>query len=430
MQHITHCNKYVDKTFCPPTLHIQDPISLDDADISDIMTNTDDIITAHGPRLAGTDADKAAGEEIFNQFQKSCDHAHKDSFRFARNAFLSFMKILAVTFFISFGSFLLGGYWVIIGLIVSAFGSVFAIEEFVLYHHTFDWLYKHYTGHNIYGTIDPTEDVQKKIIISAHHDSAYEFNFFKKHQKMYGPRIFTGLVLYHALGIALSLPLIIGIDTFNQSPLRLIIFILYLIGLPIVGAFYFFRSNKGTPGAGDNLVAVSLLMKLAEKYGELKQRGKGLKHTQIVFLSHDAEECGIRGSEAFVKAHLDELKAIPTYVLNLESIYSLKHLSLLSQDINQTIPLSPELTTLCHETAKELGYDLPIKPIAWGGGSTDAGAFGKAGITATTILGMENATIRDGLVYHTEHDTIDKVEPAGLKATSRILIRMIGLLGN
>lgn len=407
---------------------VQDPIELDLDDVSQVLSHTEDLISEFGPRIAGTNPDIAVANQLYESFNKSCDSAHKEPFQFARNAFLAFMKILAMSYVIAFVTFLIGGYWNIIGIIAMIIGSIVAVEEFVLYHHTFDRFFKHYTGYNVYGVIEPKQKPRKTVIISAHHDSAYIFNYFKSHQKWYGPRIFLGLLFYHLLELSLIIPLIFGYGWFDQSIMKIIILIGFIISIPFIGPFYFFRGNEGSPGAGDNLVASSLLLKIAEKYSAYKNKTGGLDSTRVIFLSTDAEESGIRGSDAFVKEHSKKLQEQETYVINLESLYSLEHLSLLSEDINQTVELSPDLTKLCQNIGKSFGYNLPIKPIAWGGGSTDAGAFAKAGIPATTILGMENATIRNGLVYHTKQDTIDKVKADGLFASSKIIIRAISLL--
>ena len=37
-----------------------------------------------------------------------------------------------------------------------------------------------------------------------------------------------------------------------------------------------------------------------------------------------------------------------------------------------------------------------------------------------TILGMKNTAIREGLYYHTPEDTVDKIEPAAVRAVLEI----------
>jgi len=77
----------------------------------------------------------------------------------------------------------------ILGLL---FGSVFALTEFLLYLTPFDRFFPKHCGYNVSGLIEPAGEVKQQIVVSGHHDSAYVFNFFKKQQKLYAPRIILG----------------------------------------------------------------------------------------------------------------------------------------------------------------------------------------------------------------------------------------------
>jgi len=91
-----------------------------------------------------------------------------------------------------------------------------------------------------------------------------------------------------------------------------------------------------------------------------------LAQTRLIFASFDAEEAGLRGSRAYVRAHRAELAALPTCNLNIDSIYTAE--------------------------------------------------FTMAGVRATTMLAMPTGIVRDGLVYHTMRDTIDAVQPEAAAA--------------
>lgn len=62
--------------------------------------------------------------------------------------------------------------------------------------------------------------------------------------------------------------------------------------------------------------------------------------------------------------------------------------------------------------------DIPAKPtkMKFGGGATDACELAKAGVKATTLIGMSTDLVRDGLVYHTMRDTVDAIEPQAVEA--------------
>lgn len=414
-----------------PSFRYHNPVS--SQDISAVLFQTDSIIRNFGPRLAGSEAAKNAGIRLQSMLAEHCDATRMESFSFARLGMLAFMPILAGCFLLGFLLFSLGNFWMIPSFAVLAFGSSFALEQFVMYHHTYDFLFPKYKGHNICGILEPEKSIKQTVILSAHHDSAFEFNYFKhpRLQKLYGPRIAIGLCMYHLMELGLLTLLVLSLvpnSNIIASTTMTICRIVGFLGIPLVGQFFFFISHRGTPGAGDNLVASVGLTKLAEKFHIQRVENQGLQHTRLLFISFDGEESGIRGSDAFVRAHLLELKNTPTYVINLESLYSLKHLSLLSKDINQNQPLDKTLTKIVQNVAKDMGYSLSINPIEWGGGGTDAGSFAKMGIAATTVLGMENRTIRDGLVYHTLRDTVDQIDPIGMQVSLNLVANTVYFL--
>ncbi len=397
-------------------------------DVSDSLLMTKEIIDKYGPRLTGTKPTKLATQNIHEKLLKHCDYSKIETFKVPRESFMAFMKIFALSFIFSSFFFFLGGFWNIIAVIGYSFASIFALLQFVLYMETFDFLFKKFTGFNVFGVIKPSEAIKQRIIVQGHHDSAYVMNFMSnpKLQKLYAPRIFLGLFVFIGTNFLLIILLFLEIFQVPTDGFRMVITYIILIGSPTVIQFFFFKSNKISPGAGDNLIASMMAVKIAQIFGDSKKKGQNLlKHTEIVVLSTDAEESALRGARAYVKSHIDELREIPTYVFNLESIYSVEHLSFLTADINEFVKLSSEMAHDGKIIAESLGYKTKEGPITWGGGGTDAAEYARNGIEATTLLGMENSAIREGLVYHTLNDTVDSIEPAAVKAVLEIVYRYI-----
>jgi len=79
----------------------------------------------------------------------------------------------------------------------------------------------------------------------------------------------------------------------------------------------------------------------------------------------------------------------------------------------------------CMDIAGQLGHHTKEGPITWGGGGTDAAEFARIGVAATSLLGMENRFIRDGLYYHTMEDTVDNIDPAAVRAGLEIVAGFI-----
>ena len=128
-----------------------------------------------------------------------------------------------------------------------------------------------------------------------------------KLQKMYAPRIFAGLIVFIGTNILLIILLFLEIIQVKTSEFREVISFIILVGAPAVIQFYFFKSPKISPGAGDNLIASMVGVKIAQIFGQSKIEGHNLlKHTEIIVISSDAEESGLRGARAYVKKHMDE----------------------------------------------------------------------------------------------------------------------------
>jgi hypothetical protein len=334
--------------------------------------------------------------------------------------------VLSIAYLSVFPVLIFGGYWFVPAILGLLFGSAFTVTEFLLYLTPFDRFFRKHCGYNVSGTIEPAGAVKQQIVVSAHHDSAYVFNFFKKHQKLYAPRIIIGVISYHLM---LLLLVFWGLSEFLHAStagfansMRVFWGVGFLFGIQ----FFFFKSKEVSPGAGDNLVAVAVTVKLAQRFGFAKKDGHNLlEHTRLVFASFDAEESGLRGSRAYCAKNSETLKSIPTYNLNLESIYNVSELSFLTKDINQFVQLSKTMVNECMDVARQLGHQTGEGPITVGGGGTDAAEFARIGVPATTLLGMENRFIRDGLYYHTMEDTVDNIDPAAVRASLEIVAGFI-----
>ena len=401
-------------------------LQITERDVEEALQFTSDLIDEIGPRLAGTPECVRAAERIHAEFGSACDSARMESFSFHREALLSFARVFFFAYLSAIPALIFGGYWFIPAILGLLFGSVFALTEFLLYLTPFDRFFRKHCGYNVSGFIEPAGQVKQQIVISGHHDSAYVFNFFKKHQKLYAPRIILGVVLYHLM---LLLLVFWGLAEFlhlSTSGFANFMRISWGVGSLYGIQFYFFKSKEVSPGAGDNLIAVAISLKLAQRFGFSKKNGRNLlQHTRLIFASFDAEESGLRGSRAYCRENREALTSIPTYNFNLESIYNADELSFLTKDINQYVPLSQAMVNECVDVARRLGHHTEQGPITSCGGATDAAEFARIGVAATSLLGMENRFIRDGLSYHTMEDTVDKIDPAAVRASLEIVAGFI-----
>jgi len=391
--------------------------------VKDAFAFTDEVVEGYPRRLTGTEACHKAGRRIGQEFEKFCDPGSVKTEEITTHP-LSFLKYIPGMVVLYFASMLLLYFvpalcWVsFAGL---ALGLFVFYGQFVRYWHLLDPLFPRARGYNVYGSIEPSGEVKQQVIISAHHDAAYVFQILDRLPKLYSPLLAGGVLL---LVIGLLVTLVAGVlfcfgITLPQW-VALVMIILGVFELP----FLFFTTNQVAPGAGDNMIAVAIAAVIGRLFGDAKKSGNNpLKHTRLIILSFDAEECGLRGARAWIKRHLEELKKTKTYALNMDTIYKLKSLNFFDADLNSTVKLSKEMAQQCVDIAGSLGYDAFISRMSPGGGSTDAAAFGEVGIEATNLCAM-SFMVKDydqNWVYHTHNDFSKYIEPEAVEASLKVV---------
>jgi Zn-dependent M28 family amino/carboxypeptidase len=195
---------------------------------------------------------------------------------------------------------------------------------------------------------------------------------------------------------------------------------LTLAGLPFALQLFFMMGSAKSPGAGDNLNATSLAAALGSHFMGERNRGFPLRHTRLILLSTDGEEIGQRGAIRFIGDHAAQLRATPTLVLNIDSVYFARDLTVLTRDRNGTCRLSAAMASDILGVAEGLGLRLKRAPIPFGGGGTDAAAFAVAGIEAVSIVGMPMGLVSRDHLYHTSKDTVECIEIGAVASVAAI----------
>jgi len=391
--------------------------------VKEAFAFTDEVVEGYPGRLTGTEACHKAGRRIKEEFEKFCDPGSVKIEEITTHP-LSFLKYIPGMVVLYFACMLLlyfvpGLAWVsFAGL---ALGLFVFYGQFLVYWHLLDPLFPKAKGYNVYGSIEPSGEVRQQVIVSAHHDAAYVFQILDRLPKLYSPLLGGGVLL---LVIALLVSLVAGIlfcfGIMLPQWVALVLIILGIFEMP----FLFFTTNQVAPGAGDNMIAVAIAAGIGRLFGDARKSGNNpLKHTRLIILSFDAEECGLRGARAWIKRHLEELKKTKTYALNMDTIYKLKSLNFFDADLNSTVKLSKEMAQQCVDIAGELGYNAFISRMSPGGGSTDAAAYGEAGIEATNLCAM-SFMVKDydqNWVYHTHNDFSKYIEPEAVEASLKVV---------
>jgi aminopeptidase YwaD len=387
------------------------------------FTFCDEVVENFPGRVAGSEAVRKAGLRVKEEFEKYCDAASVkvDEFDIHPWSFLKYIPGLVVLYFACAVLLYLAPALAWISFAGLALGLFVFYGQFVRYWHLLDPLFPRKKAYNIYGSIEPSGEVKRQIVVSAHHDAAYVFHLLHKVPKYYALLI-NGGMLFLALGFLVSLVATV-LSVFNVLLPQWIAVVLMAGGIFVL-PLAFFTTGQVVPGAGDNMIAVAVAAEIAGLFGNVKKAGgNALKHTRLIIASFDAEEAGLRGARAFVRKHREELLNTKTYVLNVDTLYKLKALSFLDNDLNSTVKLSHQLALDCVDIAKGMGYPATITAMSFGGGSTDAAAFGETGIEATNLCAM-SFDVKDydqGWVYHTPNDVSKHIEPEVVEAALRII---------
>jgi aminopeptidase YwaD len=392
------------------------------------LAETDRLVTAHGARLAGGAACTNAAGELARDLGAFADSVRVETFRVHPGSFYAYMKILPPAYLVGLVALLAAGRIgqpatavlgapAIAGLLS---GIVLMACQFGFYRHLGDRLFPRKTGTNVEAVIEPVAPAEREVILSGHHDSAPVARIFS------GP--FAGIYavaiiapyLFYLVEAALLAARAFG----APQPAAAWMAIFLLAGLPfVVGYFFMVDLRRGTPGAGDNLVASVMVARLGREVAA--RRDDLLRTTRLRIVSFDAEEAGLRGAAAYFHAHAGELKRLPVFHLNFDSLYRLRDLQVLTSDVNGAVPLSRPLVDRLVACAAECGIEVRKFGMVFGAGATDAAESARAGIPSTTIIGIPTAVVRTGLVYHTLRDTVEHVEPAAVEACLRITLRFL-----
>ncbi|MCP5453089.1 MAG: M28 family peptidase [Spirochaetaceae bacterium] len=373
------------------------------------------IIERHGPRLPGSEASRKAAEELRAAAAEAGDEAGVQEFRLSPGAFFGYLKAMIAAYAVA-ALFLAPAPW--LSFVLLALGAAALVLEFFLYREFLDPVFPKARGVNVWASLEPSGPVERQLVVSGHHDSAPIFNFFVDRPELYSRRVYGAMGAYAAflvgsLVVAVAVPSIV---------FRAVIAAAFALGFMLVAPLWRFVAKEGTPGAGDNLAASVAALEILREFRSRRDAGKGLKGTRVVFASFDAEEAGLRGARAWAEANLPA--EVPTYAYNMDCIYTTDEARFLSTDINGSVTMSAPLASACSAIAAELGATVPVMPIAFLAGGTDAAELAKRGAKATTLIAMPWSNDDRSPSYHTPDDVPAAVGLPALELAIDVGVRL------
>lgn len=384
------------------------------------------ICTEVGPGVPGSSQERERAAMIKEELEShlGAGNVVVEEFTLAPGAFLgsfpvgALLTLVAALLNISTGRFpgILAWAAAIAALAFSILSVLTIIFEYMRYFEFIDPFFKKKQSVNVAGRLRKpgTENVKRLLILSGHHDSAWENTWIGL--LGYGlyvtvPTIMIGYVVM----VAMSIIQLTGMITGNAGIVRTGTLGWVLLVYPIVPAIIFAmffnrgRKNGGTvPGAADNLSASALAVAMCRFL--VKNPAYIPADTEIRFVSFGSEEAGLRGSRRYVERHLDELKRLDARLLNFETV-AYPEITILTSDVDG-VKNSPEMVKSVVAAAERAGVPYTVKPSPTGAGGSDAGSFSQAGLKAANLLPFK---VPQQLVafYHQKRDTpeILTIEP-------------------
>jgi len=378
------------------------------------------VIDEIGPRPACSEAEKKLGRLLVEEWKPICDRVDVEPFTCSPHAFIGSIPLSAS---LCLAAIIL--YWFLppLALLIAAFSCSIVVLEIFRRREFVDFLFPRKQGENVIGIIQPTGPPKQRVVISGHMDSAYEFNLFL-HLKSAVNWVIAIAVAAQAIAFGGCLAKTIAYyNVFSNEAALTGVGIAMIALTPIVGLFLFFTSWKPVPGACDNMSAVSVVAGLGKYLGEAKRSGDWFpERTEVVLLATSSEEASMRGAKRFVRRHLKELKATPTYALCLEMIVNEDSLEVLEGESSTGARHDPQLVKMAQEVAASHNWPVAVIQLPPPHG-TDAAPFSLSGIPATCLasnqLGFNDPT------YHTRYDTYEHVRPESLSAMLQLVIDII-----
>lgn len=397
------------------------------------------VIKRYGPRESGNKNCMATQKHIDKEMKPFCDETGFESYKMAPKAFLHFTKTISVAIFLSvFVCLILVFTGVFEGVGGSDFfvpqcivGGVVAVSllitvlEFLLYKPFCDIFYKKIEGHNYYAVRKPKGEVKKRIVISGHCDSAYQWRhiYYGKKIPLMGicmaGTIGTGVVSF-LIAVITVIANFVDMGAFGDFLVNYSYYFHILTALFMITLFLFVDFKTVSPGANDNLTGTYAAVCALRM---LDMAGVEFENTEVVAMITDGEEAGLRGCKQWAKDHKEEYmnSGVETAVLCVDTLTDLEYLNVYDRDMTGTVKHDPKLSKLVMDSAVEAGHnDLKFASVFFG--SSDAAAFSQAGITSTCLAAMDPAPAD---YYHNVRDSYDRLVPEAIKTGYEIILSTI-----
>ncbi len=351
-----------------------------------------------GPRIAGSEQEHEAHKYIAEEMKTCCDKVDIEEFKLAPEAFMSWVRIDGALVLFSIVFAFLNLAWV--SVVLTSIALVCLFCEFLMYWEFYDFLFPKAISHNTIGVRNASGEAKQRIIFSGHVDSSHEWTY----TYLGGKIMLFGVGGYGVVSMLYVLISSILIVAGVGSPeVQEILRYIQLACIPgAIAVMFFVNFRRTVEGANDNLTGTMASVAIM-KY--LEDNNIRFEDTEVVAMAAGSEESGLRGSRAYIKRHLDELKEIPTVFIGLETFRDYDSIAIYARDMTGTVKMDPRVCSLVKKAGEHAGMDLPYSSVYVG--ASDGAAVQKLGIPAVTLAAMDPGPPR---YYHTRGDTADNMD--------------------
>jgi aminopeptidase YwaD len=373
-----------------------------------------------GPRECGSESEKKAQEYMADILKNYADSVNREEFEAHPRAFMAFVPIAGGLLLGSTAANIAGAFKnkkALSALSIPAFGATFGslIGEFAVYKKPLDPLFKKTTSGNVVAVRKATGETKRRIIISGHTDSAPEWTYTYK----LGSKGVISVSGYAIAGLLYDIAsTAVSLKSKNDKLKKGLALGQLAFAPAFAGLFRFTNNKRFVDGASDDLsgcfVASSVMKFLADN--DIR-----FENTEVIALLAGGEEAGLRGSEAFFKAHPEILNdGVETIFTGYDTIRDEEYMMIYTKDLNGLVKNDVPTCKLVQNAAKKCGKDVPFGAIPLG--STDAAAASRAGCKASSFVAMDPAPAR---YYHTRLDTADNLVPSTIEKTVEIALQAV-----
>ena len=380
------------------------------------------IIDKHGPRLPGSAEEKAAQKDIAAIMENATGVKPKvEKFMLAPRASIGAIPYLGYAGFVALALYYIHP---IPAFIVSLCTLLFAVVQVFTYKGWFDRFFKQEESCNVYSVMDGKGPIDHTIVFSGHADSSWLWQMAAKNPKTMILRTVLGVVGVVSIIIGSLLRFFAGMwSVIKPEELStgyylflLITPLLFIYGLYSLCVYLTHDKKKASPGAMDNLTGVGASIFMGKYFKE--NPDKLPDNCRVIIASLGSEEAGLKGSEAFMKAHAgDENLLINPYFFNIDSLRDYEHFNAVKGDSWLMSKFDDDMKNMLVKAFENAGVkpNIIVNPV----GGCDSTPICRAGYKTITFA-AQKPDVTD--YYHTYRDTCDGLDMNTLEKSVDIII--------